>query len=157
MSLINCKNNSIFVESSIFGSVWFPYEEVNRTLGKVHNEGPDDSYCSPDIIRVNKSRWMWWAGHVARMGSWEICPGFDEETCMKRSYWRKRIEGKIRVKWILMERVWIRIIKPKKCSIYYNYILHTIYCISDMFRSILIIFREFLYIIKTTQTGYQIH
>jgi hypothetical protein len=25
-------------------------------------------YCSPNIIRVMKSRWMRWAGHVARMG-----------------------------------------------------------------------------------------
>jgi hypothetical protein len=27
-----------------------------------------DLYSSPDIVRQFKSRGMWWAGHVARMG-----------------------------------------------------------------------------------------
>jgi ribosomal protein S5 len=31
------------------------------------NEELYNSYASPDIIRVNKSRRMRWAGHVARM------------------------------------------------------------------------------------------
>ena len=34
---------------------------------KVHNEEPNDLYCSPNIVRVIKSRRMRWAGHVARM------------------------------------------------------------------------------------------
>jgi len=35
---------------------------------KLHNEELNDLYCSPNILRVIKSRRMRWAGHVARMG-----------------------------------------------------------------------------------------
>ena len=35
---------------------------------KLHNEELNDLYCSPNIVRVKKSRRMRWAGHVARMG-----------------------------------------------------------------------------------------
>ena len=37
-------------------------------MRKVHNEVLNDLYCSPNIVRVTKSRTMRWAGHVARMG-----------------------------------------------------------------------------------------
>ena len=36
-------------------------------LRKLHNEELNDLYCSPNIVRVIKSRRMRWAGHVARM------------------------------------------------------------------------------------------
>jgi len=32
------------------------------------NEELNDLYCSPNIVRVKKSRRMRWAGHVARVG-----------------------------------------------------------------------------------------
>ena len=35
---------------------------------KLHNEELNDLYCSPNIVRVIKSRRIRWAGHVARMG-----------------------------------------------------------------------------------------
>ena len=34
----------------------------------LHNEELNDLYCSPNFVRVIKSRRMRWAGHVARMG-----------------------------------------------------------------------------------------
>ena len=34
---------------------------------KLHNEELNDLYCSPNIIRVIKSRRIRWAGHVARL------------------------------------------------------------------------------------------
>jgi hypothetical protein len=34
---------------------------------KLHNEELHNLYFSPNIIRVIKSSWMRWAGHVARM------------------------------------------------------------------------------------------
>ena len=34
---------------------------------KLHNEELNDLYCSPNIVRVIKSRRMRWTGHVARM------------------------------------------------------------------------------------------
>ena len=35
---------------------------------RLHNEELNDLYCSPNIVRVIKSRRMRWARHVARMG-----------------------------------------------------------------------------------------
>jgi len=35
---------------------------------KLHNEELNDLYCSPDIVRVIKTRRMKWEGHVAPMG-----------------------------------------------------------------------------------------
>ena len=53
--------------------------EVTGEWRKLHNVERNDLYCSPNTIRVNKSRRMRWAGHVASMG--EIClQGFGGET-----------------------------------------------------------------------------
>jgi hypothetical protein len=35
---------------------------------KLHNDELYNLYSSPNIVRVIKSRWIRWAGHVARMG-----------------------------------------------------------------------------------------
>jgi hypothetical protein len=43
-------------------------DEVTGEWRKLHNEELDDLYCSPNIIRVMKSKIMEWAGHVAHMG-----------------------------------------------------------------------------------------
>jgi len=37
----------------------------------MHNEELNDLYCSPNMVRVIKSRRMRWLGHVARMGEEE--------------------------------------------------------------------------------------
>ena len=37
-------------------------------MRKLYNEELNDLYCSPNIVRVIKSRRMRWAGHVASMG-----------------------------------------------------------------------------------------
>jgi hypothetical protein len=42
--------------------------EVTGEWRKLHNGELHNLYPSPDIIRQIKSRIMWWAGHVARMG-----------------------------------------------------------------------------------------
>jgi hypothetical protein len=43
-------------------------DEVTREWRKLHNEELHNLYCSPNIVRVIKSKRMRWAGHVAYMG-----------------------------------------------------------------------------------------
>jgi hypothetical protein len=42
-------------------------DEVTGGWRKLHNEELRDFYSSPSLIRLIKSRWMRWAGHLARI------------------------------------------------------------------------------------------
>ena len=66
---------------SIFGP---RKDEVKGEWRRLHNEELNDSYSSPNTVRVIKPRRMRWAGHVARMG--------EERGCI-RSWWGNRREG----------------------------------------------------------------
>ena len=59
-------------------------DEVTGKWRRLHNEELNDLYCSPNIVRVIKSRRMRWAGHVARMG---------EEGGFIGSWWGNRRVG----------------------------------------------------------------
>jgi hypothetical protein len=43
-------------------------DKVTGKWRKLHNEELNASYCSPNIVRVMKSRRMRWVGHVASIG-----------------------------------------------------------------------------------------
>ena len=59
----------IFFENKVLRRIFGPRrDEVTGDWKRLHNEELNDLYCSPNIVRVIKSRRMRWAGHVARMG-----------------------------------------------------------------------------------------
>jgi hypothetical protein len=49
---------------------------VTGEFRKLRNEELHNLYSSSSIIRIIKSRRMWWAGHVARMGEKGTCIGY---------------------------------------------------------------------------------
>ena len=65
--------------------------EVTGEWRKLHNEEFNDRYCSPNIVRVIKSRRMRWAGHVAeKRGIYRVLMGKPES---------KRPLGRLRHRW----------------------------------------------------------
>jgi hypothetical protein len=69
-SLILREENRLMVfENRVLRGIFGPKrKEVREEWRKLHNEELNDLYCSPNIIRMIKSRRMKWAGHVGRMG-----------------------------------------------------------------------------------------
>ena len=47
-------------------NIW-PKKDENEEWRRLHNEVLHSLYCSPNIVRVIKSRRLRWAGHIARM------------------------------------------------------------------------------------------
>jgi hypothetical protein len=47
-------------------------DEVTGEWRKLHKEEHRDLYTLPNTVRVVKSRRMWWAGHVVRMGEGRV-------------------------------------------------------------------------------------
>ena len=77
-------------------------DEVTGEWRKLHNEELNDLYCSPNIVRVIKSRRMRWAGHVARVGErrGEVYAGFWWVNLRERDYLEDTgINGRIILRW----------------------------------------------------------
>jgi hypothetical protein len=76
--------------------------EVIGDWRKLHNEKLYNLYCSPNIIKIRKSRRMRWAGHVARMGRREVHIGFWWKSQKKRDHKEDLdLAGRIILRWIL--------------------------------------------------------
>ena len=67
---------------------------------KLHNEELNNLYCSPNIVRVIKSRRMGWAGHVACMGRGKAYTGFWCGNLRERdSLEDPAVDGRIILRW----------------------------------------------------------
>ena len=95
-------------------------DEVTGEWGKLHNEELNDLYCSPNIVRVIKSRRMRWTGYVARMGErkGEEYTGFWWGNLREKDHLEDRdLDGRIILCWIFREynvgvwtrSIWLRI------------------------------------------------
>jgi hypothetical protein len=76
-------------------------DKARRDWRKLHNEGLDDLYSSPNIVRVIKSRKVRWAGHVARMGEQRHIQGFGGGNLRERDHLENsRLDGRVILRWI---------------------------------------------------------
>jgi hypothetical protein len=76
-------------------------DEVRGEWRKLHNEELNILYCSPNIVRVIKSRRMRWAGHVAGMGEGRGVYKVLWGNLRERDHWGDPgVDGIIILRWI---------------------------------------------------------
>jgi len=76
-------------------------DEVTGEWRRLHNEELNDLYCSPNIVRVIKSRRMRRARHVARKGEERGCTGSCWGNWRERDHWGDLgVDG-----WIILGRI----------------------------------------------------
>jgi hypothetical protein len=73
--------------SKTFGS---KRDNVTGEWRRLHNKKLNDLYCSPNTVRVIKSRRMRWAEHVARMGERGVYRVWEGNPEVKRPLGRPR-------------------------------------------------------------------
>ena len=66
----------------------------------MYNEEINDLYCSPNIIRVIKSRKMRWVGHVARMGDSRVAYRILMGKLVGDHLGDPGVDGKIVLRWM---------------------------------------------------------
>ena len=95
-------------ENGVLRRVFRPERnEVTEEWRKLRNEELTDLYCSPNVIRVIKSRRMRWVGHLTRTGerrgAYRVLVGKPEG---KRPLGRPRRRWKNNMKMDLQEVGW---------------------------------------------------
>ena len=73
----------MFANRALFGP---KRDEVTGEWTKLLNDELNDLYCSPNIVRVIKSRRIRWVRHVARMGREEEYTGLFWESLRERHH-----------------------------------------------------------------------
>jgi hypothetical protein len=79
---------------------------------KLHIEELRDLYSSPNIVRMEKSRGMIWAGHIARLGRGGVYRVLKGNPEGKRPLGRTGLDWRIIVRWIFRKWdvvVWTRL------------------------------------------------
>jgi len=95
------------IENRVLRRIFGPKrDEITGEWRKLHNEELNDLYCSPNIVRVTKTRRMRWAGHVARMrdrrGIYRVLVG----KCKGSGHLgNPDVDGRIILRWIF--RMWV--------------------------------------------------
>ena len=69
----------------LFGPKW---EEVTGEWTRLNIEALNGLVCSPNIVRVIKSRIMRWAGHVVRTGESRVLYRFWWENLREGTTWK---------------------------------------------------------------------
>ena len=73
---------------------------------KPHNKEFNDLYSSPNIVRMNKSRRMRWAQHVASMREKRVYTRFWRGNLSERPRWRPRSRWEDNINMDLQEAGW---------------------------------------------------
>jgi hypothetical protein len=93
----------------IFGS---RRDKVTGVWRKIHNEELHDLYSFLNIVPLNRSRRIRWAGHVARMGRREAYTGLWLGNLRERDHLKDPgVDGRIILRWFFRkwdEGVWTR-------------------------------------------------
>ena len=106
-------------ENRVLRRVFGPKRDgVTGEWRKIRNEELNDLYCSPNIVRMIKSRRMRWAGHVACVGRGELYTGLRWGILRERDHLGDPgVDGRIILRWIFRKRdvrvwtgsIWLRI------------------------------------------------
>jgi hypothetical protein len=89
-------------ENRVLRKIFEPKREEKGSWRKLHNDELHNLFSPPKIVRVIKSRRMWWAGHTARMGWGEVCTGFRLVCPKVRGSWEDLdVVGRITLSWTL--------------------------------------------------------
>jgi hypothetical protein len=90
--------NSEYMGSTVIQIIFGPKTDaVTMESRKLHNEELNDPYCSPNIVRLIKSRRMRWKGTCSTYGGKERCiHSFWWGNVEERVYWQDPgLDGRI--------------------------------------------------------------